>query len=43
MTDTTAHRITSVAELDALYGAANPLALAKEAPRLTEAYRRFGL
>ena len=41
MTDTTAHRITSLAELDALYGAANPLAIAKEAPRLTEPYRRF--
>lgn len=41
MTDTNAHHITSLAELDALYGAANPLALAKEAPRLTEPYRRF--
>lgn len=33
--------ITTVAELEALYGATNPNSLAKEVPHLTPAYRRW--
>ena len=33
--------ITSISQLDALYGAANPVSLTKEVPRLTAAYRRW--
>jgi uncharacterized protein len=33
--------ITSIAELEALYGAINPISLRKEVPRLTAAYRQM--
>jgi uncharacterized protein len=33
--------ITTLADLEALYGATNPVSLAKETPRLTPAYRRW--
>jgi uncharacterized protein len=33
--------ITTVAELEALYGATNPMSLRKEVPHLTPAYRRW--
>ena len=35
------HTITSLAALEALYGAANPVSLAKETQRLTPDYRRW--
>ena len=35
------HTITSLAELEALYGPVNPNSLAKETPRLTPDYRRW--
>lgn len=35
------HTITSVAELEALYGTANPNSIAKEVPHLTAEYRRW--
>lgn len=35
------HAITSLAALEAIYGEANPVSLAKETPRLTPAYRAW--
>jgi len=35
------HTITTLAELEALYGEANPISLAKETVRLTPEYRRW--